>query len=121
MWLLFLFPLAWPFLALYAMIRFPRTTITLMAAGVTWYLFEHTTGGGWVAIVVFAAILIAVLRIREQDDNAREAINLQRVVERDLDQRDRYLEAGRADRARMELQADLIAKALVREAGKVRR
>lgn len=114
--ILFLFPLAWPFLVLYAMVTHPRTALMLIATALTWYLAVNTTYGGWIAAGVFAVILIGVLRIREQDDHAREAINLQRRVEADLDRRDQYLEADRAGRAQMQMQADLIAKALVREA-----
>lgn len=110
-----------PFLIIYAMIKLWRLTLTLFVVGMTGYLLHQypVVGGLFAALEI--VILIVALRIREQDDNAREAINLQRVVERDLDRRDRSLEAGRADRARMELQADLNAKALVREAGRVRR
>lgn len=110
-----------PFLVIWVMIRFWRLTLTLTVVGVTGYLLYQYPIAGGVLAAVEVVILIAALRIREQDDNAREAINRRRAVERDLDQRDRYLETGRADRARMELQAELIAKALVREAGKVHR
>lgn len=119
--LLFLFPLAWPFLVLYAMFRHPGVAAFLAGVGVTWYLFAHTTGWGWVALVLLAAILITALRIKEQDDHAREAVALQRSVELDLDRRDQRLGAERADRARMEREAELIAQALIREARGVRR
>jgi hypothetical protein len=110
-----------PFLIIYVMFRFWRLTLTLVVVGMTGYLLYRYPVVGGVLAALEIVILIVALRIREQDDNAREAIDLQRVVERDLDRRDRSLEAGRADRARMELQAELIAQALVREAGKVRR
>jgi len=119
MWVLLV--VAWPFAVLYAMVRFWRLTVPLSALAVTWYLLATHPVAGLIVGGLFVAILIAVLRIRESDDNAREVTNRQRAVERDLDRRDQHLEAGRADRARMELQADMIAKALVREAGKVRR
>jgi hypothetical protein len=119
MWVLL--PIAWPFLVLYLMVRLWRLTLPLIAVSVVWYLSVTHPLAAWVVGAMFVAILITVLRIRESDDNAREAINRQRAVERDLDQRDRHLEAGRADRARMELQAELIAKALVREAREIRR
>lgn len=110
-----------PFLIIYAMIRLPRLTVTLVGVGLTCYLLAQYPLFGYVMLGLEIATLIVVLRIREQDGNAREATNLQRSVERDLDRRDRRLEADRAGRAQMEVQADLIAKALVREAGRVRR
>jgi cobalamin biosynthesis protein CobD/CbiB len=109
-----------PFLIVYVMIRFWRLTLTLATVGLTWYLIVQHPLVGYVLLVLEVAIVIGVLQIREQDDNAREAINLQRRVESDLDRRDRHLEADRVGRAQVELQADLIAQALIREARRVR-
>lgn len=119
MWVLI--PIAWPFLVLYLMVRLWRLTLPAAIIGVIWWLSGTNPLAAWIVGGISIVILIAVLRVRESDDNAREVVNRRRAVEQDLDRRDLALEAIRADRARMEMQADMIAKALVREAGKVSR
>lgn len=108
------------FLIIWVMIRFWRLTLTLAVVGVTAVLLVQHPFFGYVVLALELLILVAVLRIREQDDNAREAINLQRRVESDLDRRDRRLEVDRVGRADMERHAELVAKALIREARRVR-
>lgn len=109
-----------PLLIIWVMVKFPRLTVTLAAAGVTGLLLVQHPFFGYVVLALELITLVTVLRIREQDDNAREAINLQRRVESDLDRRDRHLEADRVGRAQMQAHANMVAVALIREARRVR-
>jgi uncharacterized membrane protein len=109
-----------PFLIIYAMIRLWKLTLTVFLIGVTWLLIVQHPIIGYSLLGLEIVTLIFALRVREQDGNAREATNLQRRVEADLDRRDRRLEVDRAGRAQMERQAQLIATELIREARRSR-
>lgn len=104
-----------PFLIIYAMFKFWRLTVTLFLVSVTWILIAQHPIIGYSLLGLEVVSLIFALHVREQDGNAREATNLQRRVEADLDRRDRRLEVDRAGRAQMERQAELVAAALIRE------
>jgi hypothetical protein len=109
-----------PFLIIYAMFKFWRLTVTLFLVSVTWILIAQHPIIGYSLLGLEVVSLIFALHVREQDGNAREATNLQRRVEADLDRRDRRLEVDRAGRAQMERQAELVAAALIREARRPR-